>query len=370
MRRPARTLWIRALLLAVLAGGALATACSPIYVIKAALAEAKILRARRPLPEVILDPETDEVVRGKLTLVREARRYAVDVLELDVGDSYTSFSQLEKDTLALVLSAAHRDRLASKTWWFPVVGSVPYRAFFDLGDAREEQLKLEAEGFDTYLRPTGAFSTLGWFADPLVSSVLRADEVDVVETVLHELSHNHLFVSGQVRFNESFASFVGRAAAAEFFCSREGGQTDTAWCQRAKARWEDDQAFSRFLDAFVGEIESFYASDSLDYESKVAGREEIFLRYRKIFAEEVQPTFQVSTFQYFLSLPLNNAIILARMRYHHRLTDFQMLLEEKGSLKEAIRYLAVEARRADDPFDLLPSTAVAATARQTAGARD
>ncbi len=147
MRRPTRTFWIRALLLAALAGGALASACSPIYVIKAGLAEAKILRARRPLPEVILDPATDERTRGKLTLVREARRYAIEALELDVGDSYTTFSQLEKDTLALVLSAAHRDRLTSRTWWFPIVGSVPYRAFFDVGDAKDEQLKLEGQGF-------------------------------------------------------------------------------------------------------------------------------------------------------------------------------------------------------------------------------
>ena len=355
MRRPTRTFWIRALLLAVLAGGALASACSPIYVIKAGLAEAKILRARRPLPEVILDPETDERTRGKLTLVREARTFAVEVLELDVGGSYTTFSQLEKDTLALVLSAAHRDRLASKTWWFPVVGNLPYRGFFDEGDAKDEQLKLEAQGFDTYLRPTGAFSTLGWFDDPLVSSVLRADEVDVVETVLHELSHNHLFVKGHVRFNESFANFVGRAAAIEFFCSRKGGGPDTVWCQRAQARWADYQAFSSFLDDFVGEIEAFYANDSLDYESKVAGREEIFARYRRIFADEVQPGFTATTFQYFLSIPLNNAIILARMRYYHRLTDFQNLMEDKGGLKVAIQYLAAEANDVDDPFELLPS---------------
>ncbi len=236
MRRPTRSFWIRALLLAVLAGGALATACSPIYVIKAGLAEAKILRARRPLPDVILDPATDERTRGKLTLVREARRYAIEELELDVGDSYTTFTPLEKDTLALVLSAAHRDRLVSKTWWFPVVGSIPYRGFFGVDDAKSEQRKLEEQGYDTYLRATGAFSTLGWFADPLVSSVLRADEVDVVATVLHELSHNHLFVKGQVRFNESFSNFVGRTAAADFFCTREGGGPDTVKCLRASAR--------------------------------------------------------------------------------------------------------------------------------------
>ena len=135
-------------------------------------------------------------------------------------------------------------------------------------------------------------------------------------------------------------------------------------------RWEDDQTFSRFLDSFVGEVEAFYANDSLDYAGKVAGRDEIFSRYSRIFADDVQPTFQVSTFQYFLDIPLNNAIILARMRYHHRLTDFQTLLEEKGSLREAVRYLAAEADSADDPFELLPSTAVATTAQQASGARD
>ena len=119
----------------------LISACSPLYVIKAGIAEAKILRARRPIPEVILDPETDEDTRGKLTFVMEARKYAIEVLALDVGDSYTSFTQLEKDTLALVLSAAQRDQLTPKTWWFPVVGSVPYKGYFSELGALKDQAK-------------------------------------------------------------------------------------------------------------------------------------------------------------------------------------------------------------------------------------
>ena len=109
------------------------------------------------------------------------------------------------------------------------------------------------------------------------------------------------------------------------------------------------------MDDFVGEIEAFYANDSLDYEAKVAGREEIFARYRRVFADEVQPGFTATTFQYFLSIPLNNAIILARMRYYHRLPDFQSLMEDRGSLKKAVQYLAAEANDAEDPFELLPS---------------
>src|SRR6185503_6627521 len=246
-----------------------AGACSPVYVIRAGLAEARILSRRRPLAEVVLDSATDARTRGKLLLAIEARGWARDSLHLDVGDAYTSFTQLDSDTLALVLSAAYKDRLASKTWWFPIVGSVPYRGFFDEEKAEAEERKLAAEGFDTYLRPTSAFSTLGWFADPLLSSIVREDEVDLIDTILHELSHNHLFVPGQVRFNESFATFVGRVGAIDFFCRRAGGGPDTVWCTRAEARWRDFQRFSRWLDGLVADLQALYADASLTSEQKV-----------------------------------------------------------------------------------------------------
>ena len=188
-----RRVWMRVSLAAgaVVLVTSLASACSPMYVIRAGIAEAKILRARRPIPDVILDPATDDRTKTKLTFVVEARNYAIDVFELDVGRSYTSFSKLESDTLALVLSAARQDQLTPKTWWFPIVGTVPYKGYFNEDAAMREQVKLEEDGFDTFLRPTAAFSTLGWFADPLLSTLVRLDEVDLVETVLHELSHTH-----------------------------------------------------------------------------------------------------------------------------------------------------------------------------------
>ena len=120
----------------------LASACSPIYVIRAGIAEAKILRARRPIPEVVLDPATDDRTKTKLTFVVEARNYAISEFGLDVGRSYTSFSQLKSDTLAMVLSAAHQDQLTPKTWWFPIVGRVPYKGYFNENAAIEEQGKL------------------------------------------------------------------------------------------------------------------------------------------------------------------------------------------------------------------------------------
>jgi predicted aminopeptidase len=336
--------------------------CSPLYVIKAGIAEAKILAARRPIPEVILDPETDARTRGLLTIAMEARVFAAEDLRLDVGDAYTSFTQLESDTLAHVLSGAARDRLQPVTWWFPIVGRVPYRGYFDLDDALEAQRDLEEDGWDTYVRPTAAFSTLGWFADPLLSTLLRQDDIELVETILHELSHNHLFVPSQVTFNESFATFVGRTGAAEFFCTRAGGGEDSVKCARARARWRDEVRFSRFLDGLVDELRALYARADLSSEQKIRQRADVFTASQRRFREEIQPTFEASTFASFLSIPLNNATLLSRMVYYHRLYDFDALLAQHGgSVAAAVAALAERAPDAEDAYSLLPSTAPATT---------
>lgn len=332
-------------------------ACSPGYVIRAGWEEAKILRARRPIPEVVLSPETDDRTKGKLLLAREAREFAGGALGLDVGNSYTTYVKLERDTLAMILSAAHRDRLASRTWWFPIVGRVPYRGFFDLEDAERERNKLEDEGYDTLLRPTAAFSTLGWFSDPLLSTVVRYDEVELVTTVFHELSHNHLFVPGRVRFNESFATWVGRTAAVEFFCTRSGGGPDTVWCNRARDRWHDVQRFSTFIDGLVGDLLAVYGDMELSRDEKIARREAVFERHLARFRDQVKPGFKSLAFGGFESAPLNNATLLSRMRYYHRLPDFGAFQERHGgSLGKAVRELQTGLERVEDPFDLLSPT--------------
>jgi predicted aminopeptidase len=341
----------------VLALGVVVTAwaCSPVYVIKAGIAEAKILHARRPITEVVTDSATDPATRGKLVFVMEARRFAAEKLGIDPGQAYTMYTHLEHDTLALVLSAAEKDRLVSKTWWFPIVGRVPYKGFFGEKDARSAQADLEKEGWDTYLRPTTAFSTLGWFNDPLLSTVLRDDDVGVVETVLHELAHTYLFVPGHVGFNESYAEFVGNVAAAQFFCTRQGGGPDTVKCLRAQARWRDYQRFGVFIDGLVADLERLYARTDLDSAQKVARREDVFHAALDHFGRDVEPTFESLSFGGFRSAPLNNATLLARMRYYHRLPDFQAYLDRHGGdLRAALGDLKAGVQGVEDPFSLLP----------------
>lgn len=350
---------------ALLLGGALlpmallafsCSGCSPIYVARAGWTEMKILAGRTPLQEVIQNPETDQETRSKLLLTRQARAFAIHMLELDAGDSYTTFSRVDSDVLAWIISAAYPDRLESKTWWFPIVGRVPYRGYASREAAEKAERSLAEEGFDTYLRPTAAFSTLGWFSDPLLSTLLRYDDVELVETVLHELSHNHLWVPSHTRFNESYATFVGRVGAIRFFCGP--GQTPSVpgKCREARTRWAEYLAFSAFLDDFVTDLVDIYQQPDLTTREKVEAREALHSAMRARYEALSQEGAHLRIVMNFLQSPLNNAILMGRMRYFHRLNDFQALMEDHGGdLAATIRFMTEEVDNVGDPFDLLPS---------------
>ncbi len=336
------------LLLALLAP--LVAACSPGYVLRAGWEEFKILRRRTPIAWLVADSAVHPETRRKLLLVLDARGFARDSLRLAAGDSYTLFSRVESDTLAMVISAAHKDQFRAHTWWFPIVGRVPYKGYFDIEDARKEQRKLEEAGFDTYLRPTGAFSTLGWFNDPLLSTLLRYDDVSLANTVIHEIFHNTIYVAGQAPFNESLANFVGGRGAIDFFCGREGPESPR--CREAEAAWDDDLLFGAFLTELVGELEAVYGSAELSRDEKLAAREEVFARAKERYAAEVRPRLQVSSFDRFLSEELNNATIISRRIYYDRLELFEQVYRSRGNdLRRAIADM-VQAARANraDPF--------------------
>lgn len=328
--------------------------CSPVYVARAGWAEMKILTARRPLQEVIQDPATDPQTRHKLILAQEARAFAVHKLRLKAGDSYTTYTKLDSDTLAWILSAAYKDRLQSKTWWFPIVGRVPYRGYSSHSAAERAERDLQREGFDTYLRTTSAFSTLGWFADPLLSSILRYDDVELVATIIHELSHNQLFVPGHVTFNESYATFVGRVGAIRFFCGLEE-QPQSAECVRAIHRWDDYENFSVFLDTFVPRLEAIYDSTALSLEEKIDAREDLMREERGYWTDPSRASLYPLTVS-FLHQPLNNAVLLGRIRYFHRLPDFDALLRQhEGDLAETVAFLTSAVENVADPFQVLPA---------------
>lgn len=325
----------------VLAVPAVLGACSPGYVLRAGWEELKILERRQPIDRAVHDTALSEELRRKLRLVVDAREYAERELGLEAGDSYRSFARMPSDTLMLVVSAAHPYRLAWKTWWFPVVGRVPYRGFFDHDGARELAASLRERGFDTYVRPTAAFSTLGWLPDPVLSPALQGDSVAVVETVIHEMTHTTFFPSGAVNFNESFANFVGHRGAVDFFCR---GLRDGENCRRARKRWHDTRVFGRFFQSTVEEFRDLYGR-ALPDSVMEARKRSLFREAARRFAEEFRPRLRSGRYGELDPSRLNNAWLLGRLLYYRRLDDFETVRSASGGLRDAVGRI-IEAVRA------------------------
>lgn len=330
---------------------ALSAACSPAYVLRAGWEEAKILSRRRPIPEVMEDARTDAETRRRLDLVLQARDFADRTLGLAAGQSYTTYSWVDSDTLLLVVSAAYKDRFVPYRWWFPIVGSVPYKGFFDFDRAHAEAANLAARGFDTFVRPSGAFSTLGWFNDPLLNTVLRYGDVDLVSTVIHEITHNELYLPGQVAFNESYASFVGDRGAILFFCEREGPASER--CAQATDAWHDTRVYGRFITDFIARLEALYDRADLTSEDKIRLREDVFDDARERFRTEVAPQLRTRAFRGFPDRTLNNATLIGTHLYYTRLDLFEdVFARYDEDLVRAIRALEAAARsRPDRPFE-------------------
>jgi predicted aminopeptidase len=326
------------------------SACSPLYVVRAGIEEAKILSRRRPIARVIEDPTTSAETRRKLELVLQARDFAQHALDLDAGESYTTYSYVDSDTLLMVVSGSRRDRFEAVTWWFPIVGHVPYKGYFDFEAAYREARRLEEAGYDTYVRPSGAFSTLGWFNDPLLNTVLRYDDVGLVNTVIHELLHNTIYVPSRISFNESFANFVGERGAIRFFCDRDG--EESARCELARASWADNLLYGEFLSSLVADLEVVYAREDIDFDTRMRLREEVFDRARATFVREVEPALRTNAFRGFLRRPLNNATLIGTRLYYDRLPLFEAVHERYGGDFVAALRAILAAARADpgDPW--------------------
>ena len=282
-------------------------------------------------------------MRAKLQLVLEARRFAVDSLGLPAKDAFTQFTQLDHDTLVLVLSGAHRDRLVPVTWWFPIVGRVPYKGYFDFEEAQRAERALRDDGFDAYLRPSPAFSTLGFFNDPLLSTTLREDSVEIVNTVVHELTHNKFYAKGRAPFNESFASFVGARGAERFFQARG----DSAGARRAAARWHDELLLGAVWERSYRALDSAFAAQPGDEArpARLAARDTIYARTRAFLVDSAAPQFRATDPRYATRVRLDNAALLARRIYATGLDDFEAAWEREGrDVRRALERVVALAR--------------------------
>jgi predicted aminopeptidase len=287
------------------------------YLTRAGIEQTKILESRQAIPALLRDPKTDPETRASLQLVLDARNFAAQI-GYDAKQTYTTYADVGRDTLLLVLSASPRNCLCPYTWKYPIVGRIPYKGFFDPTMARREAGRLERKGYDIYLRPAGAFSTLGWFNDPLYSTALSRDSVELAATVLHEIAHNTLYVKSATPFNESFAQLAGYRGAEAFFRLR--GSLPAA--DQAANRWLDEVVLSGYYAELSDRLDSLYrvAPDSAAVDS---GRAALGRWARDQLQGPVGARLRTYSIGAMADRPVNNARLIAARIYRTRLDLFE-----------------------------------------------
>ena len=192
------------------------------YGIRQGYGQFKIVWQSKPIEEFLIDPRFPDSLKKKLHLIEEVRTYAIDSLGLKDTENYKTLFDQKGEELMWVVQACEPFALKPKLWDFPVVGSVPYKGFFEKKRAIDERSRLESDGYDVSIRNPGGWSTLGWFKDPILSGMLKRDDGDLASLIIHEMLHATIFVKDDVDFNENLASFVGDTASYYFLASKFG----------------------------------------------------------------------------------------------------------------------------------------------------
>ncbi|MBW2059427.1 MAG: aminopeptidase [Deltaproteobacteria bacterium] len=310
--------------------------CStPLYLAKLGWGEAKIVLRSRPNDRVLGDPAVEESTKEKIRLVMEAKAYGEKSIGLDRTSNFSTFYQVEGPSLLYVVTASRKDRLEAYSWWFPITGRVTEKGFFGYRDALKEKERLRARGLDVYVQGAQAYSTLGWFKDPIFSTMLDQDPAMVVNVVLHEMTHATVFFKGELDFNEQLATFVGGQGSVDFTGIKFGAGSPVQ--RRAEGFIQDSILFARFIDALRGRLEEIY-SLPIPLEAKLERREAVFLQAKKEF-KEIEGRLRTDLYTGFESVPLNNASVLALGRYVAHVEGIQRVYEELGrSLKKTVSF--------------------------------
>ncbi|MDT8448503.1 MAG: aminopeptidase [bacterium] len=268
------------------------------YVVEQGWGQLKLGWSSVPLEEA---HEPDPQLAALLAQVPQIKAFGQSQLGLKATQNYQAYLPVPGEGVTYVVTAAPKLSLSPHQWWFPVIGSVPYKGYFDHSDAEDLKADLEAQGLDTYLFAAPAYSTLGWFEDPVTTPMLRQGLYDLAETLLHEMTHATLYVNDQGDFNEQLASFVG-AQGAEAYLRGPAGWDEARWEVQVQGQ-ERGRRAAELVRQWIPQFEELYASE-LKEKEKLEQRALLFAQLSQAFEAQtgVQRTF-------------NNARLLQYRRY-------------------------------------------------------
>jgi predicted aminopeptidase len=290
----------------------------------------EILQKQQPISDMIENPETPAKLREKLLLIQSARTFAEKELLLPVNDHYLSYVELNRPYVVWNVFAAPEFSLTPETWCFPIVGCVTYRGYFKEADARNFGDALAQKGFDVYIGGAIAYSTLGWFDDPILSTFINLRASDTVALIFHELAHGLLYIPDDTAFNESFATAVEQEGIKRWQMLTNATQDYAAWQRKRRSRHKFTALVSKYRDR----LKVLYESN-LPANEKRNQKAAVFSRMRSEFSVLKSNHREMAVYGAWFNRPLNNAQLISVSTYHDWVPAFsQMLSDANGDLKK------------------------------------
>jgi predicted aminopeptidase len=271
-----------------------------------------------------------EDVAGEAAFTAEVNRirdFAMRELGLKKSKNYTRYVKIERDYLAAIVSACEPLSFERHTWWFPVVGRVPYKGFFNVEDARKEAARLRGKNLDVWIRPVDAFSTLGFFRDPLYSYMTRYPVHRLADLLIHELVHATIYIKSDSAFNESLAEFIGKEGARRYIEKYYG--VDSEEYRAIDAGEADSKTFVAFVRSIIHDLDAVYTSGASDAE-KTARKTAIIAAAQQDFAARYDTLFSSGNYRNFAETRVNNAYLDLYRLYNEEGFPFEELYDSLG----------------------------------------
>jgi len=311
--------------MAATAAAMMLSSCSSLsYYSQAAQGQLELLTDSRPIDDWLADPATKPDLRHRLEAARQIRRYAIQELKLPDNGSYTNFTNIKRPYVLWNVVATPELSLKPMQWCFPVAGCVNYRGYYSKQEAQAYAGQLRKQGHDVEVGGVSAYSTLGWFSDPLVSTFINYPDAELARLIFHELAHQVVYVQGDSKFNESFASAVEQAGV-EGWLERFGNQTMVDAFDRYSMRKKD---FMALLVRYRGELERTYAGDG-SVDEKRAGKARLFMALKDDYQVLKANWGGYAGYDRFFAEPLSNAHLASIATYNDFVPAFRALLRRE-----------------------------------------
>lgn len=296
----------------------------------------EILSKQQPVQEVIDNPKTSPLLRERLINTQAARNFASEKLLLPDNDSYRNYADIGREYVVWTVVATPPYSIKAKEWCFIVVGCLSYRGYFSKESAEEFAEDLKKQNMDVYVSGIKAYSTLGWFDDPLLSTMLYKSEAYRVGIIFHELAHQKIYIEDDTASNEAFASAVELEGIKAWF-SQAGKKQEY---QNYLVSRQRDEDFKKILRQTREQLNILYLS-SLQKETMQKRKQEIFIQMQESYKNFKKRWNEYSGYDKWMSNKLNNAHLALVATYNDRIPAFQKIFKDSGN-NYALFYKKVE----------------------------